>query len=41
MAHLLERNISQSIVRTTIHTVDFDVWVNKPDRQGWTDNHDD
>ena len=41
MLHLLETNISQSMERTIIHTVDVDAWVDKPDRQGWTDNHDD
>jgi hypothetical protein len=41
VSHLLETNISQSIVKTTIRTVNFDVWVNIPDRQGWADNHDD
>ena len=29
------------MVSAKIHTVDFDVWVKKPDRQGWTDDHDD
>ena len=41
MSHSLETNISQNMVRTIIHTVDFNVWVNKANWQGWTDNHDD
>jgi hypothetical protein len=40
VVHLLETNVSRSMLRALLHTMDVDVWVNRPDRQGWTDNHD-
>ena len=40
VVHLLETNVSRSMLRALLHTVDVDVGVNRPDRQGWTDNHD-
>ena len=39
MLHLLEINVSQSMLRILIHTVNVDVWVNRLDWQGWTNSH--